>query len=75
MLCGWEQGEWWEAADDCTRVEGSEHLRPARDACEAATAPTCVLLAPGESTWLYTDSRDDHDAIVTTGDCETLRCP
>lgn len=75
VLCGWQRSEWWEAsANECVRVVGSSRLRPAPDACSAPSAATCEILRPGESTWLYTDSTDDHDATVTSGDCETLRC-
>lgn len=76
VLCGWERVEWWEASGDtCIKVVGSEHLKPTDDACAAPKANACVVLKPGESTWLYTDTSIDIDATVTEGDCAELTCP
>lgn len=75
VLCGWQRAEWWESSDLCVMVTGGEHLRASPNACDASSAPMCVVLRPGESTWLYTDAAHDYDATIVEGDCEALACP
>lgn len=76
VACLWERVEEFRAPDDrCMRYIGEAHLKMAPDACLAADAPDCVILQPGESSWVFTDTYGAADGKFTRGSCETLTCP
>lgn len=75
-ICLWSKVEERTAPEDgCARFIGSQHMRLAQNACEAASAPECVILQPGETRGVYADQFGDDEGRFTRGSCETLRCP